>query len=159
MPLRAAGDSDTTSGIEPIFAVAYLRRYLSPSGWQEKVIIDPVAERLINLGINPDDIEDAYTLATDVQRRIEFQYHLQKYVDNSISSTINLPMYGTKGNENYENFGKILYSYLPFLRGITVYPDGARGGQPLVRIDYREAVKKKYEYEENETCVGGVCGI
>jgi len=150
---------ETTSGIEPIFAVAYLRRYLSPSGWQEKVIVDPVAERLINLGINPDNIEDSYTLADDVERRIQFQYFLQKYVDNAISSTINLPAYGQKGNSDYEAFGKILISYLPFLRGITVYPDGARGGQPLVRLDYREAISNKFDYEEFENCPGGVCGI
>jgi ribonucleoside-diphosphate reductase alpha chain len=150
---------ETTSGIEPIFAVAYLRRYLTPNGWKEKVVVDPVAERLINLGINPDNIEDAYTLSLDVERRIKFQAFVQEYVDNAISSTINLPAYGTEGNDDYEKFGNILYPYLRKLRGITVYPDGARGGQPLVRIDYKDISKYETVYEENESCVGGVCGL
>lgn len=151
---------ETTSGIEPIFAVAYLRRYLTPQGWQEKVIVDPVAERLIKLGVNPDNIEDAYILAEDVERRIQFQAFVQQFVDNAISSTINLPAWGTTHNSNYEEFGNILYKYLKDLRGITVYPDGARGGQPLVRVDYKDIFKyNSKEYEEHESCVGGVCGI
>jgi len=149
---------ETTSGIEPIFGVSYLRRYLTPDGWKFKVIVDPVAERLINLGFDPDKIEDSFTLALDIERRIKFQHFIQKYVDNAISSTINLPAFGNAGNDDYEKFGNILYPYLKELRGITVYPDGARGGQPLTRIDYSEAIKYKKEYEEVE-CSNGVCGL
>jgi|YNPBryunderm2012_1023409.scaffolds.fasta_scaffold05474_3 ribonucleoside-diphosphate reductase alpha chain len=150
---------ETTSGIEPIFGVAYLRRYLTPSGWKEMVVIDPVAERLVNLfGINPDDIEDSFSLAQDVKRRIEFQAFVQKYVDNAISSTINLPAWGSEFNNDYEKFGKILLPFLKHLRGITVYPDGARGGQPLTRISYKDAIKHQAGYEEVE-CQNGVCGL
>ncbi len=150
---------ETTSGIEPIFAVSYLRRYLTPTGWKESVVIDPVAERLINWGVEPEKIEDAYTLANDVERRIRFQAFVQKYVDNAISSTINLPPFGTERNYDYIEFGLTLYKYLKDLRGITVYPDGARGGQPLVKIDYKDAIKyQEKEYLENE-CSNGVCGL
>lgn len=153
--------SGTTGGIEPIFASAFRRRYLTPQGWQQQDVIDPVALGLIEDGINPDSIEDAYTLSLDVERRIKFQAFVQKYVDNAISSTINLPAYGTPGNNDCRDFGDKLMKYLPGLRGVTAFPDGARGLQPLEKIDIREALQSKgYSvYSEEETCVGGVCGI
>jgi len=43
-----------------------------------------------------------------------------------------------------------------------VYPDGARGGQPLTEVPYSEAVGKEgtvYEANEESACAGGVCGI
>jgi len=150
----------TTSGIEPIFSTAYQRRYLTPDGWKKQYVVDFVAERLVEQGINPNDIEDAYSLSLDVERRVAFQSFVQKYVDNSISSTVNLPAFGTVGNDNPEYFGKILYKYLPQLRGITAYPDGARGGQPLTQVDFEYARQRKgVIFEANEDCVGGVCGI
>jgi ribonucleoside-diphosphate reductase alpha chain len=150
----------TTSGIEPIFAVAYKRRYLTPEGWRHQFVVDPVAERLVEEGVDPNTIEDAYTLSLDVSRRLAFQAFVQKYVDNSISSTINLLGYGNPGNDDYEKFGQILYGYLPELRGITTYPDGARGGQPLTVVDYKYAIKHKDTiFESKEDCVEGVCGL
>jgi hypothetical protein len=35
----------------------------------------------------------------------------------------------------------MLMKYLPQLRGITCYPDGARGGQPLTPVRYSTAIK------------------
>ncbi len=150
----------TTSGIEPIFSVAYQRRYLTSDGWKKQFVVDFVAEKLVERGINPGTIEDAYSLSLDVERRIRFQVFVQKYVDNSISSTINLPAWGTTGNNNSTEFGNILYKYLPTLRGITVYPDGARGGQPIQSVDYDYAVSRRgVVYEGHEECKEGVCGI
>jgi ribonucleoside-diphosphate reductase alpha chain len=42
----------------------------------------------------------------------------------------------------------MLMNYLPSLRGITCYPDGARDGQPLVPVSYDEAVKHEGEVFE-----------
>jgi ribonucleoside-diphosphate reductase alpha chain len=151
----------TTGGIEPIFAVAYQRRYLTPGGWKKQYVVDFVAEKLVAMGIDPRNIEDAYSLSLDVERRIRFQAFVQKYVDNAISSTINLPAFGQPGNDDIERFGNTLMKYLPKLRGVTVYPDGARSGQPLVTVDYDYAVHRKgvvFEGTE-DNCVGGVCGI
>jgi ribonucleoside-diphosphate reductase alpha chain len=150
----------TTSGIEPIFSRAFQRRYLTPDGWKKQYVVDFVAERLYNQGINIDNLEDAYTLSLDVEKRIKFQSFIQKYVDNSISSTINLPAFGTIGNNDEKNFGDTLYKYLPHLRGITVYPDGARGGQPLTAVDFKYALDRKdVVFEGHEECENGVCGI
>lgn len=154
--------AETTTGIEPIFCVAFKRRYLVGSnGWKYQFVIDPTAKRLIEKeGVASDAIEDAYSLSHDVERRIATQAFIQRYVDHGISSTINLPAPITEPTQ-VANFGKMIYDYLPQLRGITVYPDGARGGQPLTPVDYGIAAASEgvvFE-EEMERCVGGVCGI
>src|SRR5258706_3803363 len=91
----------TTSGIEPIFSVAYQRRYLTPDGWKKQYVVDFVAEKLHEEGYDVSQIEDAYSLSMNVEKRIAFQAFVQKYVDNSISSTINMPAYETLGNNDY----------------------------------------------------------
>ena len=135
--------AETSCGLEPIFCTAYKRRYLKGSVWHAQYVVDPVAERLVRSGIDPDSIEDAYTLAEDVERRVAFQAHVQQYVDHGISSTVNLPAWGTEFNneDTVRPFGNMLMKYLPRLRGITVYPDGARNGQPLNPVRYQTAVK------------------
>lgn len=135
--------AETTTGIEPIFCVAYKRRYQKGQTTHFQYVVDPTALRLIESGVNPEAIEDAYSLADDVERRVRFQHWLQKYVDHSISSTINLPRWGSELNNSSRvlDFGNMLMKYLPGMRGVTVYPDGARGGQPLTPVSYRTAAK------------------
>ena len=113
-------------------------------------------------GIDPDSVEDAYTLSLDMERRVRFQAWLQGYVDMSISSTINMPSWGSAANDRsmLAEYERILVKYLPKLRGITVYPDGARGGQPLSPVPYRVAAGQEglvFE-ESDERCLGGVGG-
>ena len=82
----------TTSGVEPIYAVAYRRRYLTDgTRWKYQFVVDGTAESLIQDGIKPDDIESAVDLSADLERRVKFQFELQKHIDHAISSTINLP--------------------------------------------------------------------
>ena len=134
--------AETTTGIEPIFCVAYKRRYLKHEQWNYQYVIDPTAKRLIEQGVNPELIEDAYSLAEDVERRVAFQAWVQQYVDHGISSTINLPAWGSESNnENtVQKFGDMLIKYLPKLRGMTVYPDGCRSGQPITPVDLQTAL-------------------
>ena len=153
----------TTTGIEPVFAVAYKRRYLvDGTTWKYEYVVDATAQSLIEEGINPDTIESAIDLASDFERRIAFQADVQDYVDMAISSTINLPPWGSDLNnpDTVKPFAQTLAKYAPRLRGFTCYPDGSRGGQPLAPVPYREAAM--YEgmvFEENDACKGGVCGI
>lgn len=160
----------TTTGIEPVYAVAYKRRYLvGGDRWKYQYAVDSCAQDLINLGINPDKIESAIDLAEDYERRIKFQADVQDYVDMSISSTINLPAFGSRLNnvDTIVPFAATLAKYASRLRGFTCYPDGARGGQPLTGVPYSEAVSKLgNEYEEhiegNDVCDlrgGGSCGV
>jgi ribonucleoside-diphosphate reductase alpha chain len=158
----------TTTGIEPLFAVAYKRRYLTDgTKWKYEYVVDSTADLLIReYGLDPDKIDTAYKLSHDYERRIKFQADIQDYVDMSISSTINLPSWGTKGNSEADiaRFAGTLASYAPRLRGFTCYPDGSRGGQPLTEVSYQEAINHKgVVYEENDICdisgKGGSCGV
>ena len=162
----------TSTGIEPIFAVAYRRRYLKQnSRWHYQYVVDSAAQEIIDIyGTNPDKIESALDLAEDYKRRIKFQADVQDYVDMAISSTINLPAWGSKLNndDTVEAFTDTLASYAHRLRGFTVYPDGCRGGQPLSSVPYSEAVDKLgEEFEEgvetHDICSitqhGGSCGV
>lgn len=133
----------TTTGIEPLFAVAYKRRFLrNGTEWRYQYVIDGAAQALIDeFDINPTTIESALDLAKDPERRIKFQADVQDYVDQSISSTINLPHWNSEWNneDHVKEFATILSKYAPRLRGFTCYPDGARGGQPLTSVPYGEA--------------------
>lgn len=138
--------AETTTGIEPIFCAAYKRRYLrGGKNWSYEYVVDPTAKKLIDLGSPASSIEDAGTLAESVEgldRRISFQRHVQKFVDHSISSTCNIPGYGTGINDD-ARAGQIsgaLYKNLRGLRGITFYADGSRGGQPLSRVAVEDAL-------------------
>lgn len=154
----------TTTGIEPLFAVAFKRRYLvDGTKWKYEYVVDHTADTLIReYGINSSKIQTAYSMAGDYERRIKFQADIQDYVDMSISSTINLPSWGSSENNErkIESFANTLAKYAPRLRGFTCYPDGSRGGQPITEVEYEEALKHKgVIFEENDPCSGGVCGI
>jgi ribonucleoside-diphosphate reductase alpha chain len=156
----------TTTGIEPLFAVAYRRRYLIDGAkWKYEFVVDSTAQSLIDrYGIDPHKIESAIDLAADPERRICFQADVQDYVDHAISSTINLPAWGSELNnaDGVKPFARMLAKYAPRLRGFTVYPDGARGGQPMTPVDYNEAKKNLgtvFEDNSEAACASGVCGI
>ena len=156
----------TTGGIEPIYAVAYRRRYLTDgTRWKHQYVVDATAQALIDLGINPDDIESAIDLAADPERRIKFQYEMQKFVrDHAISSTINFPAWGTDLNneDKVKDNAVMVKKYAPGIRGLTWYPDGSRGGQPITTVSYEEAHSKRgviYEDNSEEQCLSGVCNI
>lgn len=158
--------AETTSAIEPLFCVAYKRRYYKGKLISYEYVVDPVARRLIDQGVKPDAIEDAYSLAEDIKRRVEFQAWVQGYVDHGISSTINLPPWGSEHNneKTVQSFGNMLLKYLPQLRGVTMYPDGARDGQPLTVVSYATAMSHLGQVFEEQADVceisgkGGSCG-
>lgn len=157
--------ASTTTGIEPLFAVAYKRRFLTEgTKWKYSYVVDATADLLIKkYGINPENIDTAYKLSHDYERRIKFQADVQQYVDMSISSTINLPAWGSKHNneDKVNEFAATLAKYAPGLRGFTCYPDSSRGGQPITEMPYEEALLHKGTiFEEHEdVCKGGICGI
>lgn len=152
----------TTTGIEPVYAVAYKRRYLKGTKWHYQYAVDHASQTIVERnGVDPDKIESAIDLAGDYERRIKFQADVQDYVDMSISSTINLPSWGSEQNNptTVEDMGSTLAKYASRLRGFTCYPDGSRGGQPLTSVPYREAVKELGNEYEEHTEVNDVCDI
>lgn len=153
--------AETTTGIEPLFCKAYKRRYFKDGKWMSQLVVDGSVKRLLEKGISIDKIQDSYDLS--FKERVKFQADVQNYVDMAISSTCNLPPWGSPENneETLQKNIKILLKYAKRLRGFTCYPDSSRGGQPLTRVPLEEALKQEgVVFEENETsCVNGVCGI
>lgn len=156
----------TTTGIEPIFAVAYKRRYLKYGiKWHYEYAVDATADYIItNYGVDPSKIETAQSMASAPEKRIKFQADVQDYVDMAISSTINLPEWGSDLNneDKIEEFSSTLSRYAARLRGFTCYPDGSRGGQPITQVPYEEAHKHKgvvFEENQDKQCSSGICGI
>jgi ribonucleoside-diphosphate reductase alpha chain len=153
--------AETTTGIEPLFCKAYKRRYRVDKGWKTQYVIDGTVKRLLEKGVSLEQITDSYDIT--FKERVKFQADVQNYVDMSISSTCNLPAWGSEENneETLEKNAKILLKYGKRLRGFTCYPDGARGGQPLTRVELKDALKKEgkvFEEQERE-CLNGVCGL
>lgn len=154
--------AETTTGIEPLFCKAYKRRYLQGKDkWVFQYVVDGTVKRLLDQGVKLEQIRDAYDIT--FKERVKFQADVQNYVDMAISSTCNLPPWGSEtNNENtLADNANVLLSYAKRLRGFTAYPDGARGGQPLTRVDLNEAMQNEgmvFEEVENN-CVNGVCGL
>lgn len=158
--------AETTTGWEPVFASAYKRTVITSKAHKsdertEHYTIDPTVSRLVKDGwlLPTDEVEDSYSLAQDYERRFRMQAFAQEHTDQAISMTINLPHVMTDRRDR-ERFGETLYRYLPKLRGITVYPDGAISGQPITKVPLAEALGYDAEvWESDEKCASGVCGV
>ena len=148
----------TSSGIEPIFAAMYNRRWRSNNIWKEQLVVDPLFQEYHDAG-NP---VDAFLGAYDVEPEdhIKVQATIQKYIDSCISKTINLPAEATA-----EEFSQAALDYAPYLKGLTVYRAGAKEGEPLQAIPFTEENIQKYmngkEDETTEVAVasGDTCSI
>lgn len=148
----------TPSG-DPLFSAAERRQVKIASvhgkdRYEEHIVVDPVAKRLVAEGVDPALIEDAATLSLYPERRLAMQAFWQQYTDHAISSTVNLPRV-MKG-QDAQDFGGTLMEYLPQLRGITVYPNGARAGQPRTPVDLKWALANE---GVREAVTENVCGI
>tara|TARA_Y100000310_G_scaffold343594_1_gene451992 strand:- start:34 stop:1938 length:1905 start_codon:yes stop_codon:yes gene_type:complete len=150
-----------SSGIEPIFAAMYNRRYRHNNIWKEKLVVDPLFKEWYELGLPLEPFVGAYDISPDDHIRV--QATIQKYIDSCISKTINLPAHSTP-----EEFSQAALDYAPYLKGLTVYRAGAKEGEPLEAIALTEENITKYmktvDFEEEvstgEMCsmVGGDCG-
>jgi len=156
----------TTPGIEPVFHTAYkrtsntLKTQQYSDGYKIETVIDPIVHKWIEQGYDVRDIDTAYTLSqsiSGIERRIQFQAYVQQFVDNGISSTVNLPQY-VPGIE--DKIAPILLKYLPQLRGITFYPDGRYDNQPVTPIDIGDVLGDgSVHMQEHDACNGGECGL
>ena len=132
--------SQTASGLEPVFRNFYIRRRKLSHNEQDQVaaFVDSVGDKWAEYKVyhhnvkqyltkyETDEIPHFFTESDkiDWRKRVEIQSVIQKHIDHSISSTINLPK-GTKPEvvaELYELGWKL------GLKGITVYVDGSRDG-------------------------------
>jgi ribonucleoside-diphosphate reductase alpha chain len=130
----------TTGGIEPIFAISYIRRSESLSRGTYKVYHPLVAVYLAEFGGDERNLPDFFVTAhqIDPKMRVKIQGTIQKHIDSSISSTVNLPSHTTP-----EEIGRIYeLAWELGCKGITVYREGSREG---ILITEEQASKSDLE--------------
>ena len=133
-----------SSGIEPIFDTSYMRRVKKNEGngklFKEYKVYHPIIEKLFGTDKNlPDYVITAHNI--DPFFRVKMQGIVQKYIDSSISSTVNLPE-----NVAVKTVADIyMTAYNTGLKGITVYREGSRDG---ILISESKTSKKKAIIQE-----------
>jgi ribonucleoside-diphosphate reductase alpha chain len=122
-----------SSGIEPVFAYSHVRRVLRPDGSHSEEQVEDYALRAFRARFGedaplPEYFASAQTLAPD--DHLAMQAAAQKYIDSSISKTINVPM-----DIAFESFEDIyLKAYALGCKGCTTYrPSPVRGAVLEVR--------------------------
>ena len=125
-----------TSGIEPIFATSYKRRVKKNDGFgrefNEYKVYHPIIEKLFG---DDESLPNHVVTAHDIDPyfRVKMQGVIQKYIDSSISSTVNL-----QNDIKKETVADIyMTAYKANLKGITVYREGSREGI-LITEDQKE---------------------
>ncbi|TAL24345.1 MAG: adenosylcobalamin-dependent ribonucleoside-diphosphate reductase [Nitrospirae bacterium] len=141
--------ADCSSGIEPIFALAYKRlildtelfeinRYFFDMAKEKGFYSDKLKEAVINKGCLrgikevPDSVKKLFKTAHEVppEDHIEMQACFQEFTDNAVSKTINMPHRAKK-----EDVAKaFLLAYEKGCKGITVFRSGTKKIGTLVRI-------------------------
>tara|TARA_Y100000310_G_scaffold164720_1_gene164471 strand:- start:858 stop:3275 length:2418 start_codon:yes stop_codon:yes gene_type:complete len=132
--------SQTSSGIEPVFRNWYVRRRKLSHNEQdtEPDYIDDLGDKWLEYKVfhhnlqeyfdtfSTDEVPDLFVESNDIDwtKRIAVQAAIQRSIDHSISSTINLP----KGTEPEIVSELYLEGWRQGLKGITVYVDGSRSG-------------------------------
>jgi ribonucleoside-diphosphate reductase alpha chain len=157
--------AESTPSADPLLTAAEQREVKmanvhGPDRYEQHVVVDPIVLRAIKRGVSLDTIEDAYDLALDPERRLAQTAYLQQYVDHAISGTVNLPAVITDAREA-RDMGDTLMRFLPDLRGITFYPDGARAGQPRKPVPLEWALAQRDVVVETDVgrCDDGVCAL
>lgn len=143
--------ADCSSGIEPVFALAYLHKakgvgdeirtliivnqtfeeIAKNEGFYSESLAEKVMEKgsVSNLEEVPKDWQRVFITAAEIdpEWHVRMQAAFQKYTDNAVSKTINLPNSATRED--------VLRAYLlaweTGCKGITIYRDGSKSVQVL----------------------------
>ncbi len=139
--------ANCSSGIEPLFAIQYVRKALEGMEFQmtdplflelgekEKLLTEDLRKALSE-GVTlrklpnvPQTIKDLFVTAFEIPPlwHIKMQAAFQEYTDNAVSKTINFPRDATK-DEVREAF---LMAYHERCKGITIYRSGSKPSQVL----------------------------
>ena len=148
-----------SSGIEPLFAIAYVRRVMDNT---ELLEVHPVFERIARKdgfyslelirkiaksggvqGVEevPEKWKGVFVIAYGVlpEWHVKIQAAFQEYVDNAVSKTINFPVDATP-----EDVEKVyMLAYKLGCKGVTVYRDKSREGQVLSIEAFKGGEKKE----------------
>jgi ribonucleoside-diphosphate reductase alpha chain len=139
--------ANCSSGIEPLFAIHYIRRALEGMEFEitdplflelgeKEGFLNPDLMKALSGGANPRDLPDLPRYMKDLfvttfeippVWHIKVQAAFQEYTDNAVSKTINFPREATKEDvkEAY------LMAYRERCKGITIYRSGSKAKQVL----------------------------
>jgi ribonucleoside-diphosphate reductase alpha chain len=170
--------ANCSSGIEPLFAVSFVRNVLSGTklfevnplfedmarerGIYSQELLVRIAQQgsLQTIKEIPRDIRKVFVTAFDVspKQHLLHQAAFQKYTDNSVSKTVNLP-----SDASVDDVRKIyLMAHQLGCKGITIYRYGSKEDQVL-SFEYRRAGEREEgdllaaESEYAGGCVSGTC--
>ena len=149
--------AQTSSGIEPIFRLSYTRRKkINPDEEEKPDFIDNLGDKWKEFkiyhhalkeywetgGSKKEDSLPNYFITSDeidLVKRIEVQAAIQRHIDHSISSTINLPA------DTSPDVVDVLYrkAWKNGLKGVTVYVDGSRSGVLITKKEEDSTLKYK----------------
>lgn len=138
-----------SSGIEPVFALAYTRKNLldqgdelhevvpefsrvaMEKGFHSPELVEQIAEKgsCSRITAVPEEIRRVFVTAHDVSPsyHVRMQAAFQKYTDNAVSKTVNLP-----GGASKEDVAQVFRLARQLgCKGVTVYRDGSRDRQVL----------------------------
>jgi ribonucleoside-diphosphate reductase alpha chain len=159
----------TSSGIEPIFALAFIRHVLEgkellevnpyfdalskQEGFYSEELMRKIAHsgNIQNVKEVPENIRKLFVTAHDItpEDHIRMQAAFQKYTDNAVSKTVNFPHEAT-----FDDVAKVYkLAYELGCKGVTIYRDRSRTKQVLYRGTIspgREQLEEEEELREAE---------
>lgn len=156
-----------SSGIEPMFAPAYERRYWVGEERKMELVYHPLFAQFMKEGKTVDHFVGSQSLT--VRDHLEVQAIVQRHVDNAVSKTVNIAE-----DCPIQDVEAAWIDYLPRLKGTTFYRENTRGfinpktglleEPPLKALSLDDATFKfwsEQHVEDTETndCPSGVCEI
>lgn len=155
-----------SSGIEPMFAPAYERRYWKDNERKTELVFHPLFAQFMKEGKQVEHFVGSQDLS--VRNHMEVQRIVQSHIDNAVSKTINMAH-----DYPVEEMNQLWLEYLPSLKGTTFYRENTRGyvredgtveEPPLKAISIEEAKRRYQEAHKTEAahvedCVSGICTV
>jgi ribonucleoside-diphosphate reductase alpha chain len=136
-----------SSGIEPLFAISYIRTVMDNTkmveanpffekeaqerGFYSEALMEKMAQKgsIRDFEEIPPEVKKVYVTAHDVasEWHVRHQAVFQRYTDNAVSKTINLPNQATV--QDVQKAYQLAYQL--GCKGVTIYRDGSREAQVL----------------------------
>jgi ribonucleoside-diphosphate reductase alpha chain len=153
---------ECSSGIEPLFAVAFVRNVMGgmleinklfeeiakERGFYSKELITEIAKcgSIQDIEGIPEDVKRIFVTALDIspEWHVRMQAAFQKYTDNAVSKTVNLPSDATWGDVKKV----FLLAYKLKCKGITIYRYGSK--EQVLSLDIPKLMLEEYVCADSE---------
>ncbi len=161
--------ANASSGVEPLFAVSYIRtvmdrdvlvevnphfeRIARERGFYSEELMKRIAEHgsVHDIAEVPPDVRELFVTAHDISPKdhIQMQAAFQLYTDNAVSKTVNFPNSATIADVE----SVYMLAYQTGCKGVTIYRDGSRDEQVLTTARKEEPTRETARPEEEKKVV------